>query len=108
MSLFQCEVCGALENTALSCQGFKFMTKYFDWAYAPERKGLKLCSVCGPIKDSEGASTEFGVWHGQFKRRLFPLGEFITDEVGNLKHRETGLSSSEFAKQFPERMGAAR
>lgn len=104
MSLFQCEVCGALENTALACQGFQFITEYFNWGYAPERRGLKLCSVCGPIKNSDGTPTEFGVWHGQFKRRLFPLGEFYTNKQGNLEHRETGLLSSDFAKQFPDRV----
>lgn len=37
MSLFQCEVCGCCENTALSCQGFHWMADLFDWSYAPER-----------------------------------------------------------------------
>ena len=46
MSLFQCEKCGCLENTALC--GYWF------------RKGKALCSKCDP---------NIGKWHGAFKRR---------------------------------------
>ena len=107
MSLFQCENCGCLENTALSCQGFKIMARLFDWSYAPELKGLRLCSACGPANYNNDGPTEFGKWHNVFTREFYPLGEFITDEVGNLKHAATGLSSSQFKKQFPERIAEA-
>ena len=104
MSLFQCENCGCLENTALSAQGFKVMKHLFDWSYAPEREGMRLCSACGPANYSGGKPTGLGKWHDVFKREFYPLGEFATDEVGNLKHAATGLPSSQFKKQCPDRM----
>lgn len=90
MSLFQCDVCGCRENTALSCQGFKFLAECFDWSYAPERKGKRLCSACGPVRHSDGTPTEYGKWHGQFDRVFLPHGMFTTNRVGNLAHIETG------------------
>lgn len=90
MSLFQCEVCGCCENTALSCQGFYWMTDLFDWSYAPEREGKKLCSACGPTHYKSGKQSEWGVWHGRFPRVRLPLGAFKTDRQGNLAHVETG------------------
>jgi hypothetical protein len=91
MSLFQCEVCGCCENTALACQGFKFIDDCFDWAYAPERQGLKICSACGPVlyANNEGP-TEYGKWHDRFPRTFLPLGQFHTNRVGNLEHTESG------------------
>ncbi|TCD20943.1 hypothetical protein E0D81_09020 [Lelliottia amnigena] len=91
MSLFQCENCGCCENTALSSQGFNgFFEKLYDWSYAPERKGMKLCSACGPVKYSDGDETEYGDWHGKFDRTYLPKGMFFTNRVGNLEHKETG------------------
>jgi len=97
MSLFQCEHCGCCENTALSSQGFNgFFEKLYDWSYAPERKGLKLCSACGPVKYSDGEETEYGVWHGVFERTYLPKGMFFTNRVGNLEHKETGSEDFRF------------
>lgn len=90
MSLFQCEVCGCCENTALSCQGFKFITECFDWSYAPEREGLKLCSACGPTHYKSEGPCEYGKWHGEFERVYLPLGQFHTNRAGNLEHTESG------------------
>lgn len=91
MSLFQCQVCGCVENTALAAQGFvNGMDKYFDWSYAPERKGLRLCSVCGPSSYRDGKTTEYGKWHNRFPREFLPHGVFETNRVGNLSHIETG------------------
>jgi len=92
MSLFQCEVCGCCENTALAAQGFKisFMQQLFDWSYAPERKGLLLCSACGPVKYRSGAPTEYGKWHDEFPRNFLPMGQFKTNDRGNLEHIEYG------------------
>lgn len=104
MSLFQCQNCGCLENTALSAQGFKVMARLFDWSYAPEREGLRICSACGPTNYKSGKPTEFGKWHGVFSRTYYPIGEFVTDDVGNLKHAVTGLSSCQFKCEFPDRM----
>ncbi|MPQ71508.1 hypothetical protein [Pseudomonas sp. MWU12-2323] len=90
MSLFQCEVCGCRENTAYSMQGFKGATEFYDWSYAPEREGLRLCSACGPSLESSGASTGCGHWHGHFERVFLPLGMFKTGRQGHLEHVETG------------------
>lgn len=91
MSLFQCEACGCCENTALASQGFKgWAEEFFDWVYAPERKGLLLCSVCGPTKYRDGKDSEFGKWHDQFDRTFLPMGEFKTNQRGNLEHTATG------------------
>ncbi len=91
MSLFQCESCGCCENTALSSQGFKGpFADFFDWSYAPERRGMLLCSVCGPVKFASGKATEYGQWHNRFPRVFLPKGQFVTNSVGNLAHRETG------------------
>lgn len=90
MSLFQCEVCGCRENTALSSQGFRPIKEYFDWSYAPEREGMRICSACGPVKYEDGTPTEYGTWHGEFERVFLPLGMFETNRVGSLAHKETG------------------
>lgn len=91
MSLFQCENCGCRENTACASQGFNgYFEKLFDWSYAPERKGMRLCSACGPLKYKDGSPTEYGQWHNRFPRVFLPKGEFITNKEGNLEHLETG------------------
>lgn len=90
MSLFQCENCGCVENTALASQGFNgFFEKLYDWSYAPERKGMRLCSACGPVKYSDGAETRYGKWHKVFPRQYLPKGMFETSKSGNLCHKET-------------------
>lgn len=91
MSLFQCEVCGCCENTALASQGFHgLFESIFDWSYAPERKGKRLCSACGPLAYRDGKPTEYGQWHDVFSRVFLPMGMFLTNEQGNLEHIETG------------------
>lgn len=90
MSLFQCEVCGCCENTALSSQGFKVMRDCFDWSYAPERKGKRMCSACGPVRYTDGTPTRYGKWHDRFPRTYLPLGMFRTNERGNLANIDTG------------------
>ena len=90
MSLFQCENYGCVENTAVSAQGFKFITEIFDWTGIEHLKGKRICSACGPTKYSSGNPTEYGEWHGRFKRTYLPKGMFKTNKVGNLEHIETG------------------
>ncbi len=90
MSLFQCEICGCVENTACAMQGFRMMAENFDWAGIEERKGKLCCSVCGPTKFADGEPTEFGAWHNQFDRKFLPIGKFKTDNFGNLRHVDTG------------------
>ena len=91
MAIFQCENCGCCENTALSAQGFNgVFASYFDWSYAPEREGMKLCSACGPTEYKDGMKSEYGKWHNVFPRVFLPKGQFITNGHGNLEHKETG------------------
>lgn len=91
MSLFQCENCGCVENTALSSQGCNgYMEQFFDWSGIEDRKGKKLCCVCAPTIHTDGTPTEFGVWHDRFSRKFLPMGMFKTNRVGNLEHIETG------------------
>lgn len=90
MSLFQCEVCGCCENTALSMQGFRDVADWFDYSGMEDRKGKLLCSECGPSLDSDGDPSGFGKWHGAFDKILLPLGEFKTNDDGNLEHIKTG------------------
>lgn len=104
MSLFQCEVCGCCENTALSSQGcYGIFENFFDWSYAPERRGKRLCSACAPIKYKDGEPTEYGQWHRVFPRVFLPKGMFFTNKVGNLEHKETGSENfSQYALEKPQ------
>lgn len=91
MSLFQCERCGCVENTALSCQGFEGLPeKWFDWTGIEDRKGKKLCSACGPTRYDDGTPTDYGKWHNVFERKFLPIGKFKTTREGNIAHIETG------------------
>lgn len=64
MSLYQCEECGARENTAVG---------HF------HGQGKKICSKC-----------HTGKWHNIFPRIILPMGMFVTNKDGNLAHKETG------------------
>lgn len=102
MSLFQCENCGCVENTALSAQGFKLLAKSFDWSYAPERKGMLLCSACGPCVYKDGTKArDYGEWHNRFTRVYLPKGMFKTNERGNLEHIETGSEDYQAYQIYP-------
>ena len=68
MSLYQCTECGCRENTAC---GYYWEANY--------KKEPVLCSEC-----------HTGEWHGHFPKKLFPKGQFETNSVGNLQHKETG------------------
>lgn len=91
MSLFQCQNCGCVENTATAAQSCsEVFSEFFDWTGIEEKKVMKLCSACGPTKHSDGTPTEYGKWHGLFKRTFLPMGMFRTARNGNLEHAETG------------------
>jgi hypothetical protein len=76
MSLFQCEKCGCVENTALC-----------NWAWnradAVENSYViaDMCSACDP---------EIGKWHNEFPRVYLPLHMFKTNSMGNLQNIENG------------------
>lgn len=100
MSLFQCDSCGTRENTACGwyhCRNNERLTK-------KEFLGMKLCACCAPREYPSGKATDFnGKWHNKFKKLILPIGEFFTNRVGNLEHKETGLLCTEFAEKYPER-----
>lgn len=97
MSLFQCENCGCCENTATSFQGCHgFFARNLDWSEFPEREGKRVCSACAPAMFKDGSETGLGEWHNEFNRTFLPIGEFRTDEQGNLEHIKTG--SKDWAK----------
>lgn len=87
MSLYQCEECGAVENSAL---GFYAVCNLSSFKWGEGYHGRKLCSECGPPKFSDGGSTGYGKWHGKFPKMILPLGMFITNNEGNLAHKLTG------------------
>ena len=65
MSLFQCENCGCVENTALALQGTKGVEELFDWTRIEERRGMMLCRACAPTHYAQGVLTGMGiVWLG--------------------------------------------
>ena len=93
MGLFQCERCGCAENTACGVGMFYHAPSSFDWSFAPELKGKRLCSVCGPVRLAGGQPTiTEGKWHGLFPRMFLPMGMYVTDNQGNLVHRDTSAS----------------
>jgi hypothetical protein len=103
MSLFQCGVCGVCENTALACQGCDGYAKtFFDWTGIEDRKGKKLCSEHAPTKYKDGAPTEFGAWHGEFKQHFYPLGQMRTGRHGDLEHisGDTDIAKFEIARSL--------
>ncbi len=91
MSLFQCENCGCVENTACSLQGIKPIDDgCFDFTGIEERKNKLLCSECAPSKFTDGSNTGLGEWHNEFNKKILPIGKFKTNKVGNLEHVDTG------------------
>lgn len=101
MSLFQCQRCGCRENTALAYQGCDgYAVRFFDWTGIEDRKGLKLCSACGPTLYANGKPTDLGKWHGQFRRAFYPLGLMKTNPKGSLEHVATGESSDEELRKY--------
>ena len=77
MSLFQCYECGCRENTATS----NFWTRMDGGWRGVESKPWMLCSACDP---------DIGKWHDKFPRQFLPKGMFVTNQRGNLAHKETG------------------
>jgi len=111
MSLFQCDICGCVENTATSDGGYlisqlidKERNKVIYLSYL-KALGLKetdelgrYCSVCTPDWFDDrgeygiGPNPEKKEWHDRFPRMFLPKGQFKTDNVGNLSHKITGDS----------------
>lgn len=116
MSVFQCDKCGCIENSACTSayHGMIFLEdspatlSYKEiLGLKPEQKFGRYCCVCSPIwfddegrygigprpenYKSEGLRRKTGgEWHGNFERKFLPKGMFKTDRVGNLRHKDTG------------------
>ena len=87
MSLYQCEKCGCIENTAL---GWYHCRNRMETNLPPELVGKKLCSVCGPTKLKSGEPIgRTGEWHGKFERRFFKKDSLCTNEEGCLSHKDS-------------------
>jgi hypothetical protein len=89
MSLYQCQNCGCVENTA-SGHYWSRDQRHFNWVGIEDRAGKKLCSACGPVAFASGEPTRLGRWHGRFERVFLPKDMFRTNHEGNLEHIETG------------------
>jgi len=87
MSLYQCEKCGCVENTATG-----FFYGKDDARWPDDVRGKALCSACAPSNEPDGTATEFGVWHGQFPRRS-AIGMLI-DQRGFLWGKQSTLPAS--------------
>lgn len=89
MSLFQCYECGCRENTA-TCNFWSRLEG--QWRNAPALPWM-LCSACDPV---------LAEWHERFPRVFLPKGMFVTNERGNLAHKDTGDEDcSAYAIQQP-------
>lgn len=78
MSTFQCECCGAVENTATSFQGHRRVSG-FHWTYIESLKGLRICYRCGPTVWRDNKPIEKRDWHRRFHLDFLPLGRFKTE-----------------------------
>jgi hypothetical protein len=64
MSVFVCDLCGCVENTALG----HYWGKDFN-SFGPELKGKALCSECMPATYRDGSRNEDGgKWHGKWPK----------------------------------------
>jgi hypothetical protein len=85
MSLYQCDKCGVIENTALG----RYHSRNVTGIWKDEDMGQALCSECGPKTYKSGEPTEYGEWHGRFEKKFYPVGTMETDEVGNIRAKRT-------------------
>ncbi len=78
VSLFQCDNCGCIENTALTSGYVGWTSDEGDWAQERINRGLKVhgryCSACFD-----------GKWHGRFLQKFYPIGTAQTDKNGNIR-----------------------
>lgn len=77
MSLFQCDKCGVIENTALTSGYHGWSEKFGRAANRRIAHGLKpggkYCSECMD-----------GKWHGEFEQKFYRVGTKHTDRDGNI------------------------
>lgn len=126
MSLFQCSRCGCMENTSLSnCSRPYIHNSIADQKHEailsykqimglkPEDNLEEYCSACspvwytdagdygvGPIPEGKRGKDDSGKWHGKFRRIYLPMGEFETNNQGNLWHKKTHEYPKEFLRGY--------
>jgi hypothetical protein len=66
MSLFVCDKCGCIDNTATGYYWTKNRTDMFS---DKSLIGKGFCSECAPTHYSDGSKTEYGKWHNRFPKR---------------------------------------
>ena len=66
MSIFVCDKCGCIENTAL---GFYWGKNFKDMWADKSLQDLAICSECAPHEFSDGGKSGYGQWHGKFPKR---------------------------------------
>lgn len=77
MSLYRCQQCGCVENTAFGFHAIRYWPEWPD-----DIRGRALCSACGPSQFKTGASTGFGKWHDRFEKK--PATGYWVDQQGSL------------------------
>ena len=84
MSLFICEKCHCIENTAFGWYWCRYIGKepWFGSEYK-DLEGKALCSECAPPQFAEGKQTGFGKWHGRFEKKTYE--EWGKPDVLNLE-----------------------
>ena len=79
MSLFVCDKCGCIENTALGWYWGAFMKDLT----TKETYGKVFCSECAPTEFPDGEKTRFtGKWHDHFPKRY--LKDLTEKEIINM------------------------
>ena len=98
MSIYQCDKCGCAENTSLGAYHSRNSKNVTPVKFL----GMKLCSACAPRFFAGGSENmRFnGEWHGRFKRRYLPKGEFFTNDKGNIEHIKSGLAGNEAYAEY--------
>ena len=100
MPQFQCDLCGCVENTALSfcsisppfASDEEELNRYRELVgLKPGEKFGRYCSECCPSGDRK--------WHGLFDRVYLPKGKFETDPKGGLWHKVTHEDYKAFIKR---------
>ncbi len=87
MSLFQCDTCGCVENTATSGT---YHVRNVERLMPKKFLGMKLCCVCGPDVWADGSNiSKTGKWHDLFTRKFYPVGTLYTDAQGNVRNIKT-------------------
>jgi hypothetical protein len=83
MSLFICDICGCIDNTATG----RYWTKDSIHLWADENLGKALCSECEPTTYRSGElNSDGGKWHGRFEKKKptedqIKAGLFINRDV---------------------------